>query len=105
MDKLKTIYTALKATKIPATYRAWPEGKAPKLPFLCYLQDSSDNFAADNTVYFAVDNFTVELYTRNKDAAKESVVEDALSAFCVWEKSESYIDTERCYLISYTFQL
>lgn len=104
MDNLKTIYTALKTSGIKATYRAWPEGKAPKLPFICYLEDGSSNFAADNVVYYPKNDYRVELYTEKKDPTTEALVENALAAF-VWQKTETYIDTERCYEIIYTFQL
>lgn len=104
MDKLKTVYGALKETKIPCVYRAWEEGAAPSLPFLCYYEEGSDNFAADNKVYHSAAEMRVELYTEGKEPETESAVEEALGAF-VWEKTEVYIDSERCYLITYTFEI
>ena len=32
-------------------YRAFPVGKAPKLPYICYLSTSTNNFFADNKTY------------------------------------------------------
>ena len=104
MDKHKTIYTAVTSAGLPCVYRAWPEGEAPSLPFVCYLERGSDNFAADNSVYLDVDSFDVELYTKEKDPSVEATLEAALSSF-VWEKTETYIDTERCYQIVYSFEL
>ena len=41
----------LAATGLPVTYRMWPVGSAPPLPFICYRVLESRNFAADGEVY------------------------------------------------------
>lgn len=83
-------------------YRAWPVGEAPPLPFICYLADGSDNFAADNTVYLKGTTVRIELYTAAKDLTTESAIESALAAAAlVWSRDDTYIDTERCYLTIY----
>lgn len=101
---LEELSLKLQATQLPVTYRAWPEGKAPSLPFLCYLCSDFDNLFADGEVYFASANVRVELYTALKDTVLEAKVETALRGFH-WQKSETYISTERCYMILYEIEV
>lgn len=101
---LKELKERLETTGLPVAYRAWPEGAAPPLPFICYLVAYSNNFGADGRVYRRIDHIQVELYTKQKDPDSEDKVEDALSSF-YWEKTEEYLDTERCYQILYEIEL
>lgn len=94
----------LAATKIPVTYRAWPERKAPPLPFICYLCTGNSNLYADASVYVQMQNVDVELYTRTKEPENEARVEEALAGFH-WRKTEIYIDYERCYKITYEIEV
>ena len=101
---LEEIRRVLDTTGYPVTYRAWPEGDAPALPFLCYHTPYSDNFVADNAVYLPIDHIMVELYTAVKNRDIEIKVEDALS-WTAWEKSETYINSEKCYQITYEIEV
>ena len=103
MDRIETLYAMIAAAGFPTVYRAWPEGEAPALPFVCFLERGSDNFAADNSVYYGKGEVDVELYTRDKDPASEALIETALDSV-VWEKTEDYIESERCYMVTYSFQ-
>lgn len=102
MITFKELPAVLEKSGLPVTYRAWPEKQAPPLPYICYLSEESDNFAADGTVYQKIISARVELYTRRKNLDAEEAVENALSAASlVWSKDETYISSEHCYLISY----
>lgn len=101
---LPQLKTLLETTALPVTYRAWPEKAAPPLPFLCYLCTGFDSLHADGLVYHLVTHVQVELYTRLKDPEAEAKVEAALSGFH-WKKEETYIDTERCYMILYEIEV
>jgi len=94
----------LQSTGLPVTYRAWPENEAPKLPFICYLSEGSDPTYADGQVYYSYDEVRVELYTAFKDPVTEDLVELALVGFH-WKKEETYLDSERCYLITYDIEV
>lgn len=94
----------LKSTGIPVTYYAWPENQAPQLPFICYLTPGSNNFAADGMVYYPVTQVNVELYTKIKSPETEAKVEEALASI-FWDKSETYIDSEKCYQIVYEIEV
>lgn len=96
------IFKLLKSTGIPVTYNAWKTKK--KLPYICYLNAYSNNFAADGNVYYLINHLQIELYTEEKDTEAEEKVEQALSSF-FWEKTEEYIDTERCYQIIYEIEV
>lgn len=101
---LEELANLLASTGLPVTYLAWPEGSAPPLPFLCYLVVSSNNFVADGQVYLSVQRVHVELYTKVKDLDAESKVEDALREI-PWQKSETYLNTEKCYQILYEIEV
>ena len=106
---LKSLNTALNS--IPGfnkkvAYRAFPVGKAPKLPFICYLCTNTNNFTADNFVYQVVQEVDIELYTAKKDEKSEQAIEKMLNDnSIVWEKYEDYLDSEDCYMISYTITI
>lgn len=95
------IKTVLEQCGLPLAYRMFPEGGAPPLPYVVWYIDSETNFAADGENYHNIKHLTVELYTRLKDIASETAVEAALGKLGVWEKTEEYIDSEKCYQIVY----
>ncbi len=101
---LEEVKVLLETTGIPVTYRAWPEKAAPPMPYICYLVAYSGNFSADNVVYHPINHIQIELYTELKDPDTEDKVEQALSSL-FWEKTEEYIDTERCYQIIYEIEV
>lgn len=111
---LDEVYTVLSSTGLPVVYRAWPKPdevpdatyEVPALPYICYMQDGDNNFAADGIAYYSALRLTAELYTADKDPVSETAVETALSAAGIfYEKEETYIDSEQCYQISYEFEV
>lgn len=104
MISINDMRKLLKETGLPVAYRCFPENKAPDLPYICYLTPYSNNFAADGQVYYKKDHMQVELYCRKKDVELEEKVEQALSSF-FWEKEENYIDSEKCYQITYAMEV
>lgn len=92
--------------KDKVTYRAWPVGKAPKLPFICYLATATDNFDADDSVYHVLQGVDVELYTQKKSVETEELVEAKFAELnIVWDKYEEWLDSENCYEIVYSITL
>ena len=103
MDKLLEI---LKSAGFPYAYDHFAEGEAPDPPFVCYLLPGSDNFSADGKVYYRISEARVELYTDQKDFAAEGKLEDALDACGIfYEKSETWIDSEKLYEVLYVFEI
>ena len=91
---------------LPYAYYQFPDGTQQEPPFVCFFYTNSDDFYADNTNYQAVRPLTVELYTDNKDFTLESTVETVLLSHNLpFTKTESYIDTERMYQISYAVEV
>ncbi len=102
LDELSTL---LQTTGLPVTYRAWPESEAPPLPYLCYLESYSNNFAADGTVYFSAPHMQIELYEPLRDPETEAKVQAVLASVAFWEKTITYIETEKCYQILYEIEV
>lgn len=103
---LERIKTTLEATGLPVAYRAFPEGDAPTLPFVCYYSPYTNNFAADGVAYTIINHVNVELYTQVKEPATEGKVEAALTgAGIYWEKSETYLEEEKCFQMLYEFEV
>lgn len=101
---LQELHSRLETTGMPVTYRKWAENAAPPLPNICYLVSNSNNFAADGKVYYRTNRVQVELYTKCKDLEAEAKVESALDSL-YWEKTETYIEGEKCYQILYEIEV
>ena len=87
-------------------YRSFPVGKAPKLPFICYLDTNTSNFVADNKVYTIIQSIDIELYTKAKDVTTEGLVETELAKNnIIWNKYEQYLDDEQVYEVIYTISI
>ena len=94
----------LKVCDLPVAYRAFPEGAAPSLPYAVYYESGETNFPADGENYYNIKQMTVELYTKQKDSAAEEKVESAID-FAIREKTEEYIDSEKCFQIVYYLEV
>ena len=103
MEKLLSI---LDSIGIPYAYDHFAEGESPEPPFLCYLLPGSDNFSADGKVYHKISEVRLELYTDYKDLASEQKVEDTLDAAGLfYNKTETWIDSEKLYEVLYMFEM
>jgi len=103
---LKEIKNMIDSIGLPSVYRAWPENRAPKLPYICYQLPNSDNFNADDTVFQQIEVLSIELYSREKSPETEKKVEDVLNASGIpWEKSEIYIKSEHMMEVLYEMEV
>lgn len=106
LQGLYTVLNSIVGFENKVTYRAFPVGAAPELPFICYMATDTDNLMADCEVYQVVQGCDIELYTENKDVLSETAVENALNAAKLpWEKFEEYLDDQQCYMITYEVTL
>ena len=106
LKNLKDALESITGFDKKVAYRAFPVGKAPALPFICYLATETDNFDADNTVYQVMQNVDVELYTAKKSEATEALIEAKFAELnIVWNKYEEWIDTQEFYQITYSITL
>ena len=103
MEKLLSV---LNSIGIPYAYDHFAEGESPEPPFLCYLLPGSSNFSADGKVYHRISEVRLEMYTDFKDLASERKVEDALDAAGIfYNKTETWIDSEKLYEVLYSFDI
>lgn len=87
---------------LPFAYYQFPEGTGQQPPFICFYFPENDDFVADNINYAKIEALRVELYTDEKDFALEAEVEAALNeAGLVYSRTETPIESERMYLVSY----
>ena len=90
---------------IDYAYDHFAEGESPSPPFVVYLYPRTNNFSADGTVYYPVNEVNIELYTEKKDPNTEKQLERLLKeAGIFFEKSEIWIDSERLYEVLYKFE-
>lgn len=102
MDKIISI---LEELGLPFAYDHFAEGEGPDPPFICYRCPNSDNFAADGTVYFPIEEYGIELYTDRKDPKIEKKLEDLLiKGGIFFEKQETWIESEKLYEVLYSFE-
>jgi hypothetical protein len=93
---LPELVQILKATGYPVAYSHF--SSAPTIPFITYLESSSDNFQADNRTYQRVRIVDVELYTDKKDVTAESTLETLLDSNDLpYETLEIYIESEKLF--------
>lgn len=103
---MKKLLSVLDSIGNPYAYDHFAEGESPDPPFLCYLLPGSSNFSADGKVYHRVSEVRLELYTDYKDLASEQKVEDALDAAGLfYNKTETWIDSEKLYEVLYSFDI
>lgn len=103
MDNLLGI---LRAIGIPYAYDHFAEGESPEPPFVCYLLPASDNFSADGVAFFKANEVHLELYTDYKDLVTEQQVEAVLDKYGIfYEKSETWIESEKLYEVLFTFEM
>lgn len=76
------------------------------LPCMLYFCTSTHNYAADNKVYHPIQSIELQLITAQKEPTTEAEVENKLNELeLVWNKSEAFLDDEKCLEITYNFDL
>lgn len=106
LEELAALLESIPGMAGKVAYYAFPLNEAPPLPYITYLQTASDNMAADNRVYHKRRDVDVELYTERKDLNLENALEAALdSAGIVWAMDEDYLNSERCYMLTYSISI
>lgn len=90
----------------PSAYHHFEEGQSPDPPFVVYLYPGTNNFSADGTVYQAVNELDIELYTDRKDLEAEKKVETVLEKHgFFYEKTETYLESEKMYEVLYEMEV
>ena len=103
---MEELLQILNETQIPFAYHHFAEGESPEPPFICYLFPGSNNFSADGKAYYKINEVHIELYTDLKDLAVEQQLEDVLDEHGIfYNKSETWIESEKLYEVLYTFEM
>ncbi len=93
---IKELYAGLIGLGYPVAYSHFSEGNVPDPPFITYFCSGTNNFSADGIAYCKIDEFDIELYSRNKDLDAEKKIEDWLTQKDLfYEKTEYYIESEK----------
>lgn len=99
-----TLIEIIKGLELPFAYDHFAEGEAPDPPYLLYRYPESQNFGADNVVWNRADTVYLEFYSDYKDIETEQKIEQALlQQEIYWDKSETWIDSEKLYEVLYSF--
>lgn len=103
---MEELLQILNETQISFAYHHFAEGESPEPPFICYLLPGSNNFSADGKVYYKINEVHIELYTDLKDLAVEQQLEEVLDEHGIfYNKSETWIESEKLYEVLYTFEM
>ena len=103
---MEELLQILSETQIPFAYHHFAEGESPEPPFICYLLPGSNNFSANGKVYYKINEVHIELYTDLKDLAVEQQLEEVLDEHGIfYNKSETWIESEKLYEVLYTFEM
>lgn len=106
LEEIKNILTGIQGFTNKVAYWAFPERAAPTLPFICFYEHGYDSMSADGINFYNAKQITVELYTENKLTETESKVETALtSAELFYTKSEEWLESEECWMITYEIEV
>lgn len=103
---LRQLNDVLKSTGLPVAYGYFNVEDAPALPCITYEVAYSNNMAADNKVHKKIRHVDIFLWTRKKDIAAESALENALDgASLVYQSTETYLNAEKAYQIIYEVEI
>ena len=89
--------------KIPYSHYDFDREVVP--PHLMSTEIDSNNFVADNKIYFEKNNSRLELTTDTRDRALEKRIEKEILYDIVWEKEVAYISEEKIWNASYFFEI
>ena len=92
----------LMETGLPVAYMAFRDPEIPDLPFIVYQDIGTDNFGADNKVYYPQTRIQIDLITRFHDETKEKVLEAVLDGHDLfWQREPEFDSNEDYYRVTY----
>lgn len=98
--------TMAQDVKCEFNYLMFPENSAPEPPYILFYYPNSNDFKADNINYSIITQLNIELYTPEKDFEAENAIESILKDNeIVYQKSESYLDSEQLYEVLYIMEV
>lgn len=84
---------------LPVVYGAWKQNSAPKLPYAVVLENGEADAFADDTHYYTVKAFDLEVYFDVKNPKLETYIETTLydAGFVYSCNGDEYIDSEKMF--------
>lgn len=102
---LTQFHKMLESAGLPVAYYEFKD-KAPPLPFIVYLETSTNNFASDGIVYAEIKRMAVELYCSVRDLTLEQKIENIFTENRIfWQKEFTYLEDEKCYEVIYEMEI
>lgn len=89
--------------KIPYSHYDFDREVVP--PHLMSTEIDTDNFIADNRVYFEQVNARLELTTDSRDKKLEKRIEKEILFDIIWKREVTYIQSEKIWNVSYFFEI
>ena len=103
---MKKIIEMLKELGMEYAYNHFSDGEKPRIPYICFYLDNSNNFSADGEAYFKISSVVLALYTSVKDKRAEDKVEAMLAKHgYFYVKNEFYMEDAEIYEIQYEFDI
>lgn len=98
----KEVSQMIESIGLPYAYYSFPEEEAPALPYILFYYPQNEDFKADNRNYSSINALNIELYTKEKDFETERKVQKVLlTNDFIYQKRESYIQSEQMYEVLY----
>lgn len=89
--------------KIPYSHYDFDREVEP--PHLMSTEIDSNNFLADNKIYYKKSNARLELTTDTRDRELEKRVEKEILYDIIWSREVTYIQSEKVWNVSYFFEI
>lgn len=91
--------------KIKIPYSHYDFDREVEPPHLMSTEIESNNFVADNKIYYEKSNARLELTTDTRDRNLEKRIEQEIFYDVIWQKEITYIQTEGVWNVSYFFEI
>ncbi len=91
--------------KIKIPYSHYDFDREVEPPHLMSTEIDSDNFIADNKIYFEKCHARLELTTDFRDRKLEKRVEKEILYDIIWIREVAYIQSEKIWNVSYFFEI
>jgi len=103
---LAEFHTLLTTTQLPVAYLAFPADQCAEMPFIVYQETGSNNFGADNTVYFSARHIQIDLLSKKRDVDLETILESVLTnAGIFWERVLEFDSNEDYFRVMYEVEI
>lgn len=104
--EVKTMLSSIQGFTDKVAYHSFPEGSAPALPFICFLETNTKNFGADSSVYYEIHHIQIELYSKLRDIVSEDLISQKLTDKNIYyNKAFTYLDDEKCFMTIYEIEV